>query len=519
MKLTSSTSLSNSGLQIMVVVAVIFVAYFFGIRGIAQDPIRRDESTTMGHIGAMERDGGNMTVPDTWTSLLTYSGEHPPLYYSSANIWGHVVSYDYRIQRVLSLFWGILALAVVYRIGADVASKQVGLWSIAILATFTLYQHYLHEIREYSTLLFWASAVWLVYLRCISIRKSLTKWYLGALAVATSGALFSHPTAMFLLIGMGLYHLLFVPKNKRWWQVSIAVIIGGLTFSLWLPGLFSGVTTFNDRLAEGEDKTLYNPQLIPEVALFWGNGNPILFVGLLVTAGVAAIRDQRGSRKLWFFAIVVAIGYLGLNSYFPFIKRLRYVLVFAIPYTLLAGVALHYLSRLLRWQMIPLVVLALWIGVGSNFYRTLTFTDAVGTTSPQSFTEYHELMPLLESVSEPGLVMVNVVYDVATMKDSKQGKMGIDEYYQSQFDIRNRNIRADSNTKIVPEQVIEFIEDEPEFWLNYFHTRKISQVEDFQEKIAPDFVICAEYEYGVQSILVHYVAVDQEDDLCGAQVG
>jgi len=500
--------------HLFMAVAVILVAYFFGIQGIAQDPIRRDESTTMGHIGAMTRDGSGLALHETWDSLLTHSGEHPPMYYSLANIWGHTVSYDYRIQRALALFMGIMALAVIYRIGADVGSHRIGLWAIVVLSTFTLYHHYLHEIREYSTLLFSASAVWLVYLRCVSMRRKPSKWHYLGLVITTSMAMFSHPTAMFLFVAMGLYHLIFVPKNRRWWYVSAAVVVGGLTFILWLPGLFSGVDTFNSRLAEGEDKTLYNPILIPQVAQFWGNGHALLFLAILGLAGISAVRDERGSRKIWFFAVVVAFGYLALNSYFPFIKRLRYVLVFTLPYALLAGYALNLLSKLLPWHILPIGLLIVWIGIGSMFYPTSTYTDAVGTTSPQTFTEYHRLMPLLESITDPGIAFVNTIYNVSTMKDSKQGYMGIDEYYQSQFDINSHNIRYDINNGQATQRAVDFVSDKSEFYLNYFHTAVLAQVRDFREAIAEDFTVCGEYEYGKRSILIHYVANDQLETLC-----
>jgi len=515
--MVKTSSCQTLSIQLLVVVAVILVAYFFGISGINQDPIRRDESTTMGHIGAMERDSSGMSLSETWDSLLTHSGEHPPMYYSMANIWGHIISYDYRIQRILSLLMGILALAVVYRLGADIASPSVGLWAITILATFTFYHHYLHEIREYATLLFSISFVWLIYMRCVSIKRQPTIWHYLGLGTMTSMAMFSHPTAMFLFIPIGLYHLFFVPKSRRWWYVSVAVVVGGLTFILWLPGLFSGIDTFNSRLAEGEDKTLYNHLLIPQVMQFWGNGEPIVFILIMGLSLFSAIRDESGSRRIWFFAVIVALGYLALNIYFPFIKRLRYVLVFTLPYILLAGLGMNLLGRLTRQQYAPLVLLALWIAVGSGFYQTSTFTDAMGTTAPKTFTEYHHLIPLLESVTEPNITMVNTVYSLATMKDSKQGKMGIDEYYQTQFGIQNYNIRVDVDGRQATENTVDFVSGESVFWLNYFRNAELAQVRDFKEAIANDFQVCKEYIYGERSILIQYVAIDIFDTTCNHQ--
>lgn len=505
----------DSKIFLIPVSAILLIAFFFGMSGIGFDPIRRDESTTMGHIGVMQQDGSGYTLSQTWDSLMTYSGEHPPLYYFSANLWSDVFSDDYRILRILSIFWGILALAMIYRLSADFASPQAGIWAILILATFTFYHHYLHEIREYSALLFWSTTAWWLYMRGVTKPHTVTNLYLVILAITTASAMYTHPTSFPLFIGMGIYHLLFVPKSKQWWQIAGAIVVGGITFSLWLPGLLSGVDKYTSRLVAGEPDTLFNSDIIEGVMLFWGNGHILIFIVLCVIATFVTLRNEKGSRPALLFMVTFAIVYMLANAAFPFTKKLRYVIVFTIPFVIWVGIGLEFFSRSFRWLIIPIAVVSAWIFVGSSFYRSNTFLDAVGTIAPQTFTEYHELMPLLASNTEPDITLVNTIYNVSTMKDSKQGGMGIDEYYQSQFDIRNYNIRADASRQAVPDKAIEFVADEPEFWLNFFRTQVIGQVTDFRERVeSSGFTICEEYEYGERSILVHYVKVDQINSLC-----
>ncbi|PJF20646.1 MAG: hypothetical protein CUN56_15120, partial [Phototrophicales bacterium] len=211
-------------LRLVLAVVIIGITYAGGMKGATADVIRADEHTTLGHVGGLGVYPDGITLMDTIHSLAKYSAQHPPLYYLSANIWGTVFSYDSYIMRILSLFWGILAVAVFYRFATDIGGTPTAFFASSLLATSTLFLFYTHEMREYSALMFWVMLVWMLYSRAIRRRTSLQGRDMFLLLVATTCAVYTHYTTIFLLIPIGIYHLLFVPKTKAWWQVSVAVV-------------------------------------------------------------------------------------------------------------------------------------------------------------------------------------------------------------------------------------------------------------------------------------------------------
>ena len=40
---------------------------------------------------------------------------------------------------------------------------------------------------------------------------------------------------------IGVYHVLFVQKDRRWWQVSAVIALAGMVFLLWMPTVISGL--------------------------------------------------------------------------------------------------------------------------------------------------------------------------------------------------------------------------------------------------------------------------------------
>ena len=60
------------------------------------------------------------------------------------------------------------------------------------------------------------------------------------LLVGSIGIFYSNYYAILLLVGLGLWHLLFMPKDRRWWRPVLLLGLATLAFLPELPGFLQG---------------------------------------------------------------------------------------------------------------------------------------------------------------------------------------------------------------------------------------------------------------------------------------
>jgi uncharacterized membrane protein len=105
----------------------------------------------------------------------------PPLYYLLVWAWEHVFGSSELALRSLSALFGTATIAVVYAIGARLASRRVGLAAAALAAVSPLLVWYSQEARAYALLVLLVALSFLFLLE-----RRLVPWALvAALAVAT----------------------------------------------------------------------------------------------------------------------------------------------------------------------------------------------------------------------------------------------------------------------------------------------------------------------------------------------
>jgi len=507
--ITSSKSKAILPHRIMLV-CLFLVAFFFGLQGIYSDSIRRDELTTLGHIGGLEEHDNGVSLIETFESLRTYSAQHPPLFYIVANLWGHSFTYSAYMMRLLPLLWGMLALAVVYRLARDIGGKDVGLVTVALLATSIVFIFYAHEIRQYTSLLFWNASVWLLYHR---LHKQITPpkpYQLALLTLATTGAIFTHNTSIFLLLVIGLYHLLFAPKNRTWVMVSVAVAIAGVFYLPWLPSAIDGLQVTTEKLAIDDSKLLYNPRLIQVIPMFWGNGTPLLFLTLIGIGILGVVQNRRNSRYLLFFVVAFSAVVLAMNGYLEFVKRIRYVIVFLIPFTIFGAMGL---VSMLRWRSITVTFLVIWIATGTWFQTQYDYFHHTGLDGALDHPEYYALMPFLSDEMSPDDILVMTVNDYEAIQPSKQGKKSIEQYYfdDSGFTmIRLNSFPGAGEVNI--NDIINAVSGRP-VWVT--HRYEASEEElAFLEGITDTYTLCRQLGYGQTSSIDYYIPAGSETENC-----
>ena len=149
-------------------------------------------------------------------------------------IWGRLAGWSEVAVRSIPFFAGLLTLAWIYRAGRDLFATAAGLFAALLLGSSVFFLSFMSYARAFTLVtLFTSMSLW-AYWR-VALRPGIPDRSARAgLLLGTTGLLYSHYFAALLLPALGLYHLIFVRKNRRWWQ---PVFLLGLTAMLTLPQL------------------------------------------------------------------------------------------------------------------------------------------------------------------------------------------------------------------------------------------------------------------------------------------
>ncbi len=338
-------------------IPILLLGFWLGAHWLDTRPVWGDE------IHSIHDAGGDPDSPLTnsiWTSLAIRNPLHAPGYFYALNLWSQFTSWHPAIMRALSLMFGLLAIAVTARVASETIAPWAGLFAAAVLATSAFYVHYMVEMRVYSLIALTAAVdVW-VYLRVVNAKKPPSRGLWLALLAAIAGTLYTHYMAGFTLIAIGLNHLLFVPKNRRWWQVVGVFALAGVLFLPWLSVFVRGYQRF-----EVEDATqplaLSPVQSVIQFFSMFGNDVELLPVALLILAATGLRR--RNVRQILFLALAALAALVISNAFAGFLvqRRLRYLMPLWPLFAL--GVAVGWM-QLRRWPALMAVLLALILGYG-----------------------------------------------------------------------------------------------------------------------------------------------------------
>lgn len=140
-----------------------------------------------------------------------------PLDYYILHIWIGLGRQDFWV-RLPALFFGVLAVPLVYQLGRSMFNRPVGLGA-ATLLTFSYFAvSYSRETRPYALLLFFATlTIWGVW----QAHRTGKFKYWGAAIIGVVGAVLAHYFAVFLLAPLGFFvvgPVLRHPKKANAWR-------------------------------------------------------------------------------------------------------------------------------------------------------------------------------------------------------------------------------------------------------------------------------------------------------------
>jgi 4-amino-4-deoxy-L-arabinose transferase-like glycosyltransferase len=489
----------------LAVIPLLLLTTWLGARGLNADALWLDEVWSIHDAGGAHFDARSPL--DIWNGVAVRNPWHPPGFFMILGAWGSLVGWTPFAARSLALLAGVLAVAWTYRLGRDVHSPLAGLAAAGILATGAYFSYYLHELRNYTLMLALVACVLWGYWKILSPPpRSLSRsqpphrngegrasnkasegkgWLYPLFFLAALGLLYLNYFAAFILPAIGIYHLLFAPKNGRWWIVSGLMALAGMLFLPWIGALTTGLSIVGESDIP-DTVALESWEIVTRLGEVFSSGGWLL---LLVTLIAALWTRKRGVWCVWFVTALTLIFMLIADTRFHLVRvgRERYLLMLWPLLAALAGIGLARIAHL-RWMRgVALLLFFGWMGLGLWQISEGNFTQFIDGSS--SFP-WHEVQREIAQRQRPGDVLAfhvsvpNWILELTTsdfyLRDLPMRYILIETFLD--------NLRQVSFDR----QTADFVQDAPRVWLGVDKRRKSGDsLEEFEDALGQmNYVDC-----------------------------
>ena len=393
------------------------------------DAFNGDEPASILSAGVL--DSGPQSLLEVWNYIEEHHATQTQGWSKLLFAWGRVVGWSELAIRALSLFFGLLTLAWVYRTGCDFLAPTAGHFAALLLSSSVFLIAYMIHARAFSLVALFTTLILWCYGRIILQPRPPGRGPQAGLLLGSIGLLYSHYVASLFLVSLVLFHLLFVPKTRRWWQPVLPLILAAMLAMLQLPGILRGL-----ELATGLEsipgRALTAPTLVSYLTRFMTNGlldpssllSGLLPVLLLLVLALVTLQQLRGVikisplRLLGWTTLTTLVVMIAINEVLKVIAatRIRYLMPLWPLTALLVGAGLWRLAnkhRILVTGMLALwLVLGAWLIVATDFRYELGFF--LRKENRQLFPVVRENVPasdLLAFDYTPALVQSGWFYD------------------------------------------------------------------------------------------------------------
>ncbi len=372
----------------------------------------RDEFKSLYSAGMY--DSGPDTLQGVWRHVEETRPNQAQGWSKLLFVWGRLVGWHEPAIRALSSFAGLLTLAWLYRAGKALFSAQVAMLALLLSSASVFFLAYMAIARVFTLVALFATLVLWSYWRLTQATRPAGDHLLAVLFASGAGLLYSHYFAALFLPALGIYHLLFVTRGRRWWQVSAALALALLFALLQAPGFLTGLSL------SGEDASLADKAMtladIPGRLIYTLSNYLVnlqseagavfvaVLLALLLFSTWRKLRSVSPTGAVWLLSFVTATTFLiivGANEVVRVMeqKRIRYMMSLFPPIALLAGYALRKCFRAFPHASAGLLVFWLFLGPVLVLNQTDFHAFRFSTT-------FHHVQRLLQERASAGDLVV-----------------------------------------------------------------------------------------------------------------
>ncbi len=314
-----------------------------------------------------------------------------------------------------------------------------------------------------------------LYWRILNTVRPLKLPIQAALSLGCTAMLYTHYSTALIFIVLGLYHLIFVPKNARWWRIIILVLIGVALFLPWIPLMLKASNTALDAF---RTVALSIPEMVRGIAVAFSNdGSALFFLVLLVALAVRG----RHAGLIWFLTSGCLVIAIAVNAVWPIIINVRYLILLWPLLALLMGLGIAHLARR---GIRPAAVLLIWIVAG-----TFSSFDLFVTNIPHNVRmPWKTMTAVLQQHIQPDDVVVFHSPWAVWLQGPEF------DHYMAGFSNRHSLMEAipgvpDNNEYFA--HVGQFLNQAPRVWIGVDQTMPPNfRLADFKRAMATDYVFC-----------------------------
>ena len=379
------------------------------------DAFNGDEPVSLVTAGILS--SGPRSLADVWDFMAENDPRNAPGWPILLSVWGPFVGWSEFTIRALSLFIGLLTLAWVFRSGRGLFAPVAGLFAALLLGSSVFLLAYMANARAYTLVALCATICLWSYWRVALHLRPPGRGAQAGLLLGSVGLLWSHYFGALLLPALGLFHLLFVPKSRRWWRPVLLIAVAALLAMLQLPIFLEGLKVAASAVLES--RALTAPAVVSHFVRFLTNGlvvpsppfSELLLLTvplLLVIITIRRLRRGKGLSALWLLVFTFATLFsliIVINEMLSVIvdNRIRYLMPLWPLTALLAGAGLWRLAR--RFPQVVSGLLVLWLILGVHLSTGNDFRYDLGFFFRSDIHRVYRV--LIKEVPETELLMID----------------------------------------------------------------------------------------------------------------
>lgn len=155
---------------------------------------------------------------------------HPPLFYLMLRFWGLVFGFSDFSLRLLPVLFGTLTIVLTYLLINKLINRPAAIIASLFISTSPLHVYYSQELRMYPVVTFWAVLLMYWYLKLMTSKPVLWKWFLFSLGLI--GFIATDYIGLFLL---PVFFILALKEKVNLIKLILSFIPLIVAFIWWIP--------------------------------------------------------------------------------------------------------------------------------------------------------------------------------------------------------------------------------------------------------------------------------------------